>query len=120
MDLKSYLQEEINDSIESYKRAMTAQKKTLKRIKFLDVKHAEYTVYLHSLWENEGEKNTTTRAIGSLENAIKTAEEKFKKINGNRSDVQAKYRVDITIGKDKYSVPEPFWKKYTERKSTLN
>lgn len=114
MELKSYLLEEINDSLDSLKRRMTEQKKAVKRIKFLDTEHAEYTVYLNSLWQDQGGKNIQTRHIGSLEDAIRTAEEVFKEQNSSQ-DIQAKYAVDITVGRQKYSVPENYWNKYTQR-----
>ena len=69
---------------------------------------------MHSLWGSDGEKSITHRYIGNIQEAIKTAEQKFMKVN-HRHDVQAKYSVDVQIGKTTYDVPEDFWKHYVKR-----
>jgi hypothetical protein len=75
---------------------------------------ANYKVDLHSCWHSEGEKNTTTNYKGSLCNAIKKAEEHFKKVN-RRGDVQARYYVEVIIDGIGIEIPKKYWSRYEER-----
>jgi hypothetical protein len=113
--LQIYLYEETKSFLKDMKRKMTRAKRALKKLKSLDVNQGEYIVRLDSMWKDEGEKSITRTHIGCLEEAIRRGEEQFKQEN-QRSDVQARYDVRISIGGIKYSIPEKYWQKYTSKR----
>ena len=78
MDLKSLLISNAKENIESLRKAITENEKLLLSLEQIDVNNAEYRVHLHDLWENEGGKSTTTTTKGTLKEAIKRAEQRFK------------------------------------------
>ena len=106
MGFKANLTKHFNKQISEFKKSLEILEKT-------DEQNANYVVYLHSLWENEGGKSTTTKHLGTLEEAIKKAEAKFKKVNGG-DDLQADYVVSICLDKNEYGIPERYWKRFQE------
>ena len=115
MRLKSHLRRSLNENIQGFRGLIAQTKKELRVLNRTDVKKANYVVHLTSSWANEGEKSTTTEHCGSLDEAIKKAEKKFKATNNNRSDVQADYRVEIDLKIGRYDIPKEYWEKYKER-----
>lgn len=114
MQLKKYLKKYLNDHIKGMKIKVAEHQKNLRFLEKINTKNVNYTVYLHSLWEMEGEKSTTTQHKGSLEQAIKNAEREFK-IKNKRTDIQAEYKVYINLGNLEYLIPKEFWKEYKEK-----
>jgi len=114
MSLKQYLKKTLDEKIEEYKSGTDLTEESLRILEQTKTNTANYVVYLRSLWENEGERSTTTVYHGTLRKAIEVAEAEFKKRN-NRSDVQASWLVDICLGTSRYSIPEQYWKKYREK-----
>ncbi|VVB79450.1 Uncharacterised protein [uncultured archaeon] len=112
--LQVYLYEQTRDRLKELKRQITKTKKALGRVEHLNIEHAEYRVNLISQWEAQGGKSTSTAHIGSLEGAIRAAEDEFKRENGSQ-DVRARYSVEVTVGKDVYSIPEKYWQRYVSK-----
>lgn len=112
--LERYLEKFMDGSIKDSQINIKQQRKSLRALEKIDLDNARYTVALNSLWANEGEKNLKLSRRGTLEDAIKIAEKKFKKLN-NRSDVQAQYFVTLKIGDVPYWVPREYWEKYAEK-----
>ncbi len=113
MHLKPYLRKSLNDRISGYKVRIELTEESLRVLEGTNTGRACYTVYLRSLWENEGEKSTTTEYTGTLKNAIEKAEAEFEAIN-HRHDGQTDCSVEIRLGEDSYSIPEEYWQKFQE------
>ncbi len=114
MKLKTYLEKLVNDSLKKNRELVVQQEEILKILQKINTGKANYVICLDSLWENEGEESTITNYNGSLEKAIRKAEEEFKNKN-KRIDTQARYAVYIKLGNLQYSVPEKFWEEYKEK-----
>jgi hypothetical protein len=114
MYLKQYLKKELETKVVELKSELSKTKKILGVFNKIDINKADYHIHLFSLWAADGEKSPKFKYTGRLEDAIKEAEENFKKIN-NRGDVQAQYLVSIKLRGMEYAVPEEFWKKYAEK-----
>ncbi len=71
-----------------------------------------YEIQLQSLWSSEGEEDITTKHKGEIFEAIKIAEAEYRRIN-ERSNISAKYKVNIVLGERKFEVPKEYWEKYT-------
>jgi hypothetical protein len=111
MDLKKYLSKEIQQKITHLNELVAQNKKSLKVIDKFNPDNAHYEVSLKSLWEKEGEKSTLTRYTGSLENAIKRAENEFKDVN-KRTDIQADWLVQVKFERTRYVIPWEYWANY--------
>jgi hypothetical protein len=117
MDIKAKIEEVISQSIEDIQKSLKSCQQALADLKKEDARNLTYTIELRSLWERDGEKNTTLTYQGTLENAILNSEENFMRVN-NRKDVQAEYRVFILLGSASVPVPEECWRPYTKRERT--
>jgi hypothetical protein len=80
-----------------------------------DLNNSHFVVQLHSLWADQGEQSPRIEYEGRLEDAIKKAEETFKSTN-HRSDIQAKYQVDIKLADVTINLPEQYWESYKEQR----
>ncbi|MDP1729077.1 MAG: hypothetical protein Q8L27_02655 [archaeon] len=114
MSLTDYLIKHLGNEIKALRKIIQRTEKSLLVLDDCNLDEANYVVYLHSCWSNEGEKSITHSYRGSLKDAIKTAEEKFMKIN-NRRDVQAHYSVSIYLKKLPFDIPQNFWQNYKKR-----
>lgn len=111
MKLKSYLKKRICAETNTLRKLINQHQTDLELLDKINPRDFIYRIYLHSCWANEGEKSTTSQYKGTLNEAIKRAEEEFKLVN-HRSDVQANYAVSVVLGKEEYALPESFWRKY--------
>ncbi len=114
MQLKSYLQKQISNSLAQLREQTAQIEEALQLLGRVNLRNTNYIVSLRSSWANEGERPTITEHQGSLEEAIKKAEQEFKAVN-NRSDVQAHWSVQMQLGPIKCPVPEEYWKQYREK-----
>jgi len=80
------------------------------------IDNANYAVHFNSLWTDHGGKNTTTNYKGSLREAIKKAENDFRRENGSDDTKQTRVYVDIKLEDLEYEVPKKYWSKYRSRK----
>lgn len=117
-DLITYLKQTISESNVQLRKQIEKNREALLKLQQFGLDKARYTIILKSNWANEGGKSTVTKYTGSLECAIRKAEEEFKHIN-RRSDVQADWLVKVQLGKTKYPVPEEYWKQYREKNLTF-
>ncbi len=117
MKLQTYLRKDVKKSLKRLREKIIQTEKALPLLEGFNPERANYTVFLYSLWESQGEKSTTTRHKGSLEGAIRAAEEEFKGVNHNRRDVQADYSVSVIVGKLNLLVPPEYWSQYKQKKA---
>ncbi len=111
MHLKQYLKKQLSDSLVMLKTCVAQTEEAQRVLEELSMKQATYVVHIHSHWVTMGEVSTETEHAGSLEQAIQKAEHMFKSIN-KRSDIQASYFVEITLGERGFGVPEQYWRQY--------
>ena len=78
-----------------------------------NIGYADYVVHIKSLWEDVGEKSTTTEHKGTLKDAIKNAVAEFEAIN-HRHDDQRDCSVEILLGNKVYPIPKEYWQKFLE------
>ena len=112
MELKDYIETQVNGRVLELELAGTKARKAKKIFDKTDLDNAKYNITLTSLWFGEAE--TCTTHIGTLEQAVKSAEDEFKKFN-HRSDVQATWEVNIQLGEMAHHLPEEYWKKYKSK-----
>jgi len=112
MHLKSYIRKQLNDSLTGLKEQTRNIRKSAGILDKTNLEKANYAIHLHSLWE--GEKSTTTKHDGSLDEAVKKAEKEFKTAN-KRQDVQASWTVEIMLGEVGCMIPKEYWAKYREK-----
>lgn len=113
--LKEYLIKETDKQISDCEEEILLLKQIQGDLREIDINNATYTITLTSLWEKEGETSTETKHKGNLLQAIQKAEREFKEANNNRSDVQAKYGVEISVGEEECSIPEEYWEGFKEK-----
>lgn len=111
---RAYFRQYLVTLIDRSKKSIARSEDSLRELSGLDFDDAQYIINLSSLWSKEGEEDVTKNYRGKLETAIEKAEEEFKEKN-NRSDIQARYEVQIKIGNVFYQMPEEFWSDYQER-----
>ncbi|MBM3233342.1 hypothetical protein FJZ18_04215 [Candidatus Pacearchaeota archaeon] len=114
MDIKESIGRVITQEIRDAEKSLRRYQKTLTKLKAADGCRLNYIVNLRSLWESQGEGNTTTKYMGTVEGAVQAAEQEFMRVN-NRRDVQADYQVMVVLGKTKVFLPEECWKPYASR-----
>lgn len=114
MRLKSDLKKKIEGYIQDHRDKIDSLGRALQTLGTTNFRKATYIINLNSAWACDGEKSTFTLHTGTLEDAIKTAESEFKSLN-QRRDIQATYLVSIRLGQEDFSLPEEYWKQYTQR-----
>ena len=112
MNLKSYLINKINKNISELETDLKENKKSSRLLGKVNLEDTKYSIILLSSWK--GEKPVEIFYKGTLKDAIKKAEEKFKKRN-NRGDIQADYFAGIQLGNKTYKLPEKYWRRYVEK-----
>lgn len=72
--------------------------------------------YIVSIYSSSKEETSTvTKWKGSLDEAVRKAEQEFKKANNNKINVKSGYLVQIKIGKITLVIPDEYWKQYREQ-----
>ncbi len=114
MKLKKYLERQIRERMVGWALRVNEAEIILRALPGKDIESlGNFEVCLNPLLAGEGEKIVTLEYHGSLEEAIKQAEKRFKAVN-NREDVQAGYSVFVRLGRleDRYEIPPKYWKKF--------
>jgi hypothetical protein len=114
MKLKKYLERQIRERIVGWALRVNEAESVLRMLPGKDIERlGNFEVYLNPLLAGEGEKPVTFEYHGSLEEAIKQAEKRFKAVN-NRDDVQASCSVFVRLGRlrDRYEIPRKYWEKF--------
>jgi hypothetical protein len=114
MNLKRGLEGQISAELAEFKLGANEAKKALRALGKEDLNDADYDIELRALWAAEGEKSVTIEYHGSLKDAIKEAEERFKEMN-RRDCVQANCSVFIRLAGIRYEIPPKYWKKFEEK-----
>ncbi len=114
--LRSYLARELQSKITDLQKQLAEHQGAQDRFPSHPSSHACYRVHLRSLWEEHGETSVDIDHLGSLEEAITLAEDKFMQTNA-RSDVQAEYSVEAILGVCLIPVPEHYWTAYKKTRS---
>jgi hypothetical protein len=110
MNLKRGLEGKIRAELAEFECGANEARKALRALRKEDLNDADYDIELRVLWAGEGYKPVTVEYHGSLRDAIKEAEDRFKAIN-RRDDVQANYSVFIRLAGIRYEIPPKYWEK---------
>jgi hypothetical protein len=110
-NLKKRLTADITAINDSHQKSVEITRASLDSLKNFRINNARYVVKLRSLWENDGEENVEIEYKGRLEDAIVTAQDKFKEVN-KRGDVQANCSVSVFVGATDYIVPPEYWEDF--------
>jgi len=109
--MKEYLKGHIKKEINDMKSILKAHRKSLKDLEGADLENTIYIIRINSSWADYDETSVKITHTGSLEDAIKKAQEDFKERN-KRSDVQGRYQVHIKLSDILHTIPEAYWKRY--------
>ncbi|MBI4095549.1 MAG: hypothetical protein HY438_01675 [DPANN group archaeon] len=109
--LKSYIVERVEASRIRLHIKLSQVQEAQKLLQDVNFGDATYLVSIYSLWTDNGEKSTVTLHKGSLEGAIKVAEDEFESANKRRDD-QKIWQVQLVLGLERYNIPETYWEKY--------
>jgi len=114
--LTEYLTSIINEREDNVRELANMLEDSRNKLENMDLDNANYAVHFNSLWTDHGGKNTTTNYKGSLREAIKKAENDFRRENGSDDTKQTRVYVDIKLEDLEYEVPKKYWSKYRSRK----
>lgn len=112
--LTTVLKEDLSKELNRLHQERRSIEMSLLALSCLNPDNADYTIEIKSLWGDHGEEDTETKYRGNLQEAVRMAEEEFKKSN-KRSDLQAKISVSVRLGKRNYEIPKEYWEKYSTK-----
>jgi len=110
--LKLGLRQVLERQLSKHRKAESQLQKAVVDLEGTNLSNANYLVVLRPLGL-DAKKGIEIGYTGKLEEAIKTAEENFKKLN-QRNDVHASYKVYIVLAGQNFPLPQQYWEQFAE------
>jgi len=119
MDLKAYLKKTLEDDVASKNKAIEDDDKSLEILSQTEINEADYQVEIKSGFGCEFGGDVKVRYKGSLNKAIKMAQDQFKNLN-HKSSVNGTYFVKVILGNSSIEVPKDYWSEFTKEEDKIS